>query len=114
MPAGPSDTIVFADHSVDPRLAALDLLIESEHGADSSAFLVTTSRAVAEGAIKALPDYWAKMGERWVEHSSAVLCGENGGVILADNLEQAYAFVNDYAPEHCQVLSDQPFDHLTH
>ena len=114
LPAGPSDTIVFADDSVDPRLAALDLLIESEHGTDSSAFLVTTSRKVAEGAIAALPDYWAKMGARWVEHSSAVLGGENGGVVLAENLQQAYDFVNDYAPEHCQVLSDEPFAHLSH
>ncbi len=114
LPAGPSDTIVFADETVDPRLAALDLLIESEHGTDSSAFLVTSSREVAEGAIKALPDYWAKMGERWVEHSSAVLSGENGGVVLADSLQQAYDFVNDYAPEHCQVLSDEPFNHLSH
>ncbi|MEH6739750.1 MAG: histidinol dehydrogenase [Sulfitobacter sp.] len=114
LPAGPSDTIVFADHTVDPRLAALDLLIESEHGTDSSAFLVTTSRELAEGVIKALPDYWAKMGDRWVEHSAAVLSGENSGIILADNLQQAYDFVNDYAPEHCQVLSSKPFDHLTH
>lgn len=114
LPAGPSDTIVFADDTVDPRLAAMDLLIESEHGTDSSAFLVTTSREVAEGAIKALPEYWAKMGECWAAHSSAVLSGQNGGVILADNLQQAYDFVNDYAPEHCQVLSTEPFDHLSH
>ena len=114
LPAGPSDTIVFADDSVDPRLAALDLLIESEHGSDSSAFLVTTSPRVAEGAIAALPDYWAKMGARWVAHSSAVLGGENGGVVLAGDRQQAYDFVNDYAPEHCQILSDEPFAHLSH
>ena len=114
LPAGPSDSIIFADQTVNPRLAAMDLLIESEHGTDSSAFLVTTSREVADGAIAALPDFWATMGERWVEHSSAVLSGENGGVILADNLQQAYDFINDYAPEHCQVLSDEPFNHLSH
>jgi histidinol dehydrogenase len=92
----------------------MDLLIESEHGTDSSAFLVTTSREVAEEAIKALPDFWRTMGERWVQHSSAVLSGENGGVILADDLQQAYDFINDYAPEHCQVLSEEPFNHLSH
>lgn len=114
LPAGPSDTIVFADETVDPRLAAMDLLIESEHGTDSSAFLVTTSRKVAEGAIAALPEFWAKMGKRWVDHSSSVLSGENGGVVLADTLQQAYDFINDYAPEHCQVLSAEPFNHLSH
>lgn len=114
LPAGPSDTIIFADHTVDPRLAAMDMLIESEHGTDSSAFLVTNSREVAKGAIAALPELWRHMGERWVEHSSTVLSGQNGGVILADDLQQAYDFINDYAPEHCQVLSSDPFDHLVH
>lgn len=114
LPAGPSETIVFADHTVDPRLAALDVLVEAEHGTDSSAFLVTTSRDVAEGAIAAFPEFWAKMGARWVEHSSTVLSGENGGVVLAEDLQTAYDFINDYAPEHCQILSDEPWDHLTH
>ena len=48
LPAGPSEAIIFADDSVDGGLAALDLLIEAEHGPDSSAYLVTHSRKVAE------------------------------------------------------------------
>ncbi len=54
LPAGPSEAIIFADGTVDGRLAALDLLIEAEHGPDSSAYLVTHSRAVAEAARDAL------------------------------------------------------------
>ncbi len=50
-PAGPSESIVFADHTADGRLAALDLIIESEHGPDSSAFLVTCSRRGGRGGV---------------------------------------------------------------
>ena len=114
VPAGPSDSIVFADSTVDPRLAAMDLLIESEHGTDSSVFLVTTSRDIVDGVITELPGYWAKMSEPWATYSSTVLSGTNGGIILTDNLQQAYDFMNDYAPEHCQVLSSEPSKHLSH
>lgn len=114
LPAGPSDVLVFADDTANSGIAALDLLIESEHGTDSSAFLVTTSRTLAEEAIEAIPKLWADMREMWVHHSSTVLCGENGGVVLADSVEDAYAFINEYAPEHLQILSNEPFDHLRH
>lgn len=112
IPAGPSESIVFADSSVDGALAALDLLIEAEHGPDSSAYLVTTSREVAEAAIAALPEHWANMSELRVEYSATVLCGPMGGVVLADDTQQAFDFINDYAPEHLQVLSTEPWQYL--
>jgi histidinol dehydrogenase len=111
-PAGPSELIVFADDTADGRLAGLDLLIESEHGPDSSAFLVTWSRRVAEEARAAIPTYWQKMGEQRVAYSSAVLSGPIGGIVLAPDPEAAIAFVNDYAPEHLEVLSREPFQYL--
>ena len=82
-PAGPSELIVLADESADGRLAALDLLIESEHGPDSSAYLVTWSRRVAEEALAAIPGYWSAMGEQRASFSSTVLCGPIGGIVLA-------------------------------
>ena len=112
IPAGPSESIVFADSSVDGALAALDLLIEAEHGPDSSAYLVTTSREVAEAAIKALPEHWAEMSEQRVEFSSTVLCGPMGGVVLAQDNDAAFDFINDYAPEHLQILSTDPWQYL--
>jgi histidinol dehydrogenase len=112
LPAGPSESIILADHTADGRIAALDLLIEAEHGPDSSAYLVTTSRKVAEDAIAALPEHWAMMGAQRVEFSRAVLTGPRGGVVLCRDIEEAYAFVNDYAPEHLEILSEEPFIHL--
>jgi histidinol dehydrogenase len=112
IPAGPSESIVLCDETANPRLAALDLIVESEHGADSSTFLVTESRAVAEAVRAAIPEYWKEMGEQRVAFSSAVLGGDRGGVLLAPDFEAAIAFVNDYAPEHLEILGRDPFGYL--
>ncbi|QIG47813.1 histidinol dehydrogenase [Nordella sp. HKS 07] len=112
--AGPSEVIVFADDTADPRIAALDLLIEAEHGPDSSAFLVTASRRVAEKALAALPEFWREMSALRVGYAGTVLGGTRGGIVLAASAAEAYGFINDYAPEHLQILSKTPFEHLAH
>ncbi|MDX8461922.1 histidinol dehydrogenase [Mesorhizobium humile] len=114
LPAGPSEAIIFADDSVDGGLAALDLLIEAEHGPDSSAYLVTHSRKVVDAALAALPEHWSRMSEQRVEFSRAVLTGKRGGIVLTASLEDSYRFINDYAPEHLEILSKEPFAHLGH
>lgn len=111
-PAGPSEAIILADETANGRVAALDLMNEAEHGPDSSAYLVTNSRQVAEDAIAAIPGYWREMSAQRVEFSSAVLCGPRGGVILTATMDEAVAFVNDYAPEHLQVHAKSPHDYL--
>jgi histidinol dehydrogenase len=112
--AGPSESVILADDSVNPRLAALDLLIEAEHGSDSSAFLVTWSKHFAESARAAIPEFWKEMSARRVEYSRDVLSGSRGGIVIAQDRQEAYGFINDYAPEHLQILSKTPFEHLGH
>jgi len=111
-PAGPSELIVLADETADGRLAGLDLIIESEHGPDSSAFLVTWDAKVAEDAMQAIPEFWKQMGEQRVAYSSTVLGGPMGGIVLARDEAEAIAFCNDYAPEHLGVHADEPFQYL--
>jgi len=111
-PAGPSELIVLADETADGRLAGLDLIIESEHGPDSSAFLVTWSRKLAEDAMQAIPEFWAQMGAQRSGFSKTVLGGPMGGIVLARDEAEAIAFCNDYAPEHLGVHSDEPFQYL--
>lgn len=111
-PAGPSELIILADDTIDGKLAALDLLIESEHGPDSSAYLVTWSRRVAEEALAAIPHYWAKMSEQRASFSASVLSGPIGGIVLARDEDEAIAFTNDYAAEHLEVLAKEPFQYL--
>lgn len=112
LPAGPSECIIFDDGTVHGGLAALDLLIEAEHGPDSSAWLVTTSEEVVAQALEALPHHWAMMPELRRGFSQAVLTGRAGGIVLAPSLAEAYDFINDYAPEHLEILSTRPFEHL--
>jgi histidinol dehydrogenase len=108
VPAGPSEVVILADETVDGALAALDLMIESEHGPDSSAYLVTHSKAVAEVAMAAIPGYWNRIDPKRAEFSSAVLCGEHGGIVLTKDFASAVEFVNQYAPEHLEILAAEP------
>jgi histidinol dehydrogenase len=112
LPAGPSEALILADDTVNGGLAALDLLIEAEHGPDSSAYLVTHSRRVAEEALAALDGHWALMAPQRAAFSQAVLTGRHGGIVLTSHVEESYAFVNAYAPEHLEILSEEPFSHL--
>jgi hypothetical protein len=73
---------------------------------------VTTSRLVAEEAAAALPGHWDRMTPERVQFSRTVLNGPHGGIILAPSMAEAYRFVNDYAPEHLEILSAEPFVHL--
>ena len=111
-PAGPSESIILCDETANGRVAALDLIVESEHGPDSSAFLVTNSREVAEMARAAIPEYWARMGARRVEFSSTVLGGNRGGIVLTRDFDEAIQFVNDFAPEHLEIQCKDPHAHL--
>jgi histidinol dehydrogenase len=64
---------------------------------------------VAEAARDAIPGYWDRMGDQRVAFSSAVLCGPRGGIVLAPSMDEAIAFVNDYAPEHLEIMSADPY-----
>ncbi len=114
LPAGPSETILLADETANPQIAALDMTIESEHGPDSGAFLVTWSAEIAHAVRAAIPRYWDHQSEKLAGYSSSVLSSHRGGIVLASSAAEAYAFINDYAPEHCQVLSKNPYEHLSH
>lgn len=112
VPAGPSEVVILADETVDGALAALDLMIESEHGPDSSAYLVTNSKAVVEAAMAAIPGYWRKIDPKRAEFSATVLCGEHGGIVLTRDFATAVEFVNQYAPEHLEILAAEPMSVL--
>jgi histidinol dehydrogenase len=106
--AGPSESLILADETANGALAALDLLIEAEHGPDSSAFLVTHSRRVADAVLESLPGYWNDMDARRAEFSRTVLTGPSGGIVLTRDFSAAVSFVNEFAPEHLEVLCAEP------
>lgn len=108
LPAGPSESIILTDEKADPRLAALDLLVEAEHGPESAAILVTHSREVAQQAMKILPGYIAQLPE-WRQTFVKNVLSNYGGVLLTRTMDESIQFVNDYAPEHLEVLTQDPF-----
>jgi histidinol dehydrogenase len=110
-PAGPSESIILCDEHTDPEVAAHDLLIEAEHGPDSAALLVTHSAALAEQVLPHLHRLVARLPEERKRYCEAVLSGF-GGVVLTTGLDASIAFVNDYAPEHLEVLVQNPFEVL--
>src|SRR5579884_1770636 len=111
LPAGPSESITLADETADPELLARDLLIEAEHGPDSSSLLVTPSRAIAEAVPSLLPEKIASLPEWRRAFVQTVFEAPQGtgGLVLAASMEQAVDFINEYAPEHLEVQVREPF-----
>ncbi len=108
LPAGPSEAIILTDEHADARLAALDLLVEAEHGPESAALLVTHSREVVQTALEVLPGYIAELPE-WRRAFVQNVLSNYGGIVLTRSLDESIQFVNDYAPEHLEVLTQEPF-----
>jgi histidinol dehydrogenase len=111
-PAGPSEAIVLADSTANAWKAALDLVNESEHGPDSSAFLVTADARIADLVDGYVPKIWERQSEGRRKFSQAVLTGKRGGVVLCRDMDEAVAFTNEYAAEHLQVHSAEPFSYV--
>lgn len=111
LPAGPSEVIILADEHADPEKCALDVMIEAEHGPDSAALLVTHSRELAEKVVPIVERQLSKISEK---RRSFVTTNFNtyGGIILTESLEDSINFVNEYAPEHMEVMTEKPFDVL--
>ncbi len=111
LPAGPSESILLADESTDADLVARDLLIEAEHGPDSSSLLVTDSRALVDAVLPLLSEKIAALPEWRREFCRSGFEGEKGtgGIVLAASMRDAIDFVNEYAPEHLEVQVREPF-----
>ncbi len=103
---GPTESLVIADGSADPVRLAADLLIEAEHGTDSTVVLVTTSEALADVVDAELGRQLAALPEQRATAARASL-GPNGGCVLVDDLAAAVEVANEFAPEHLQVAVDE-------
>ncbi|MBQ2614633.1 MAG: histidinol dehydrogenase [Clostridia bacterium] len=108
LPAGPSECIILADEKADPEKVALDWMIEAEHGPDSAALLVTHSQELVEKAAAIVEKQLTKISPRRQEFVTTNF-NTYGGAIITDSLDESIAFVNDYAPEHMEVMCEQPF-----
>ncbi len=112
LPAGPSESIVLADSSADPWKVALDLLVESEHGSDSSAILITDSPILAEKTAEYVEKLVEKLPEPRKTFVTDVFTGY-GAILLVESMEEGADIVNTFAPEHLQLQTKEPFTTLS-
>jgi len=108
--AGPTEILVIADATADPEIVAVDLLSQAEHGPDSPAVLVTTSRSLGETVLgyieKILPGMPTKdfAGPAWRDH---------GQIVVVADRDEAFAVADEFAFEHVEVLTAAPRDALS-
>lgn len=107
--AGPSEAIILADEGADEHKAALDLLIEAEHGPDSAALLVTHSQSLVNRVMGELELLVQSIQNPVRKNFVQTVLTRYGGIIVTDSLDESIAFVNDYAPEHMEVMVRDPF-----
>ncbi|MGP8312432.1 histidinol dehydrogenase [Enterocloster aldenensis] len=108
--AGPSEILVIADDSANPRFVAADLLSQAEHDELASAILVTTSMELAkkvsdevDGFLKVLPR----------SHIIARSLDNYGYILVTDTMEKAVETANNIAPEHLEIVTANPFEVMT-
>ncbi len=100
--AGPSEILVIADETADPEVVANDLVGQAEHGFDTPAWLITTSRDVADKVMARMPSLIAELPDT-ARQAAEGAWRDYGEVILCDTDEEAASVSDDYAPEHLEV-----------
>jgi len=107
--AGPSEIVVLADDSADPRYIAADMLSQAEHDEMASAVLVTPSQALAEAVAAELDRQVATLPRVDIARKSLE---QYGAIIVVDSLSEGVEVVNKLAPEHLEVMTEEPMELL--
>jgi histidinol dehydrogenase len=100
--AGPGEGLILADDSANPDYVAADMIIQAEHGTDSTGVLVTSSAALGREVLERIGRHIEKLDAQHKEFVTESL-RKYGAIIIADNHEQAIEFVNKYAVEHLEI-----------
>jgi histidinol dehydrogenase len=108
--AGPSEILVLADETANPRFVAADLLSQAEHDEMASAILVTTSRELAEKVSDEVEVFINSLSRKDIMRKSI---DNYGYIIIAKDLDEAIDTVNEIASEHLEIVTANPFDTMT-
>ncbi|MFH2058841.1 MAG: histidinol dehydrogenase [Pseudomonadota bacterium] len=109
MIAGPSEILIIADKNADPNFLAADLLSQAEHDVMASSILVTDSESLAKKTIKALEDQIEKLSRKDIARESI---DRFGAVMVVPDIETGIELSNRLAPEHLELIVDNPFDYI--
>jgi len=105
-PAGPSESLILCDHTGEPELIAVDFLSQVEHDPDSAAVLVTPSEGIAEAVCEIINREYESLPRKEIFESSLA---KHSYVLIARDMEEAIDFSNEYAAEHLQIMTQDPF-----
>lgn len=108
--AGPSEILVLADETTNPRYAAADLLSQAEHDEMASAILISTSEEVANAVKEEIDKFVAKLERKEIIQKSL---DQFGYIFVADSQEEAIYAANEIASEHLEILMKNPFSVMT-
>ena len=108
--AGPSEIMVLADETANPRFVAADLLSQAEHDEMASAILVTTSEALAEQVSVEVDKFVATLSRKEIIRKSL---DNYGYILVADTMQDAIDTVNEIASEHLELVTKNPFETMT-
>ena len=108
--AGPSEILVLADETANPRFVAADLLSQAEHDEMASAILITTSRQLAEQVSVEVDKFVAELSRKEIIQKSL---DNYGYILVADTLDAAIETVNEIASEHLELVTKNPFEVMT-
>ena len=109
MVAGPSEIAILADETANPRYVAADLLSQAEHDPMSAAVLVTTSPKLAEQVAQEVERQLADLPRKSIAEAAI---RDHGAIVLVDTLDEGFAVINRIAPEHLEIMIEEPFAHL--
>ena len=109
MIAGPSEIGVLADESADTNFLAIDLLSQAEHDEMASSILVTPNQSIADETSKKVYEWLEKLERKEIAMSSIK---ERGAIIVTKDMDEALELMNQIAPEHLEVMTEQPFELL--
>ena len=108
--AGPSEILVLADETANPRFVAADLLSQAEHDEMASAILVTTSEELAKKVSEEVDSFVAVLSRKEIIQKSL---DQYGYILVADSLDAAIHTVNEIASEHLELVTKNPFEVMT-
>ena len=108
--AGPSEIMVLADETANPRFVAADLLSQAEHDEMASAILVTTSETLAEQVSVEVDKFVATLSRKEIIRKSL---DNYGYILVADTMQDAIDTVNEIASEHLELVTKNPFETMT-
>ena len=106
---GPSEVVIIADETAQPRIIAADLLAQAEHMTDSAAILVTPARSLVEPVQNELEKQVRLLRRKAIAWEALT---KHGAIVITKDLDEACVVVNELAPEHVQICTDSPFSWL--